>query len=105
MSKRLLALVLTLSAVSTLPTLKAQSLCPAGVVSDKLICLVPQAFGPNGLELPNTGSPQLSIVPHFQNILPDSLKPLNSAISKQVALLPLASPSSGIIFTQDPVSK
>ncbi len=97
MSTRLLGPVLILSIVSTWPSLKAQSLCPASVASDKLICLIPQVFGPNGLVLP--AGP-------FQNsFASNSLAPLNSAIARQSVLLPLASPSSGIIFTQDPVTK
>jgi outer membrane putative beta-barrel porin/alpha-amylase len=100
MSNRLLVPALLLSVVSTWPSLKAQSLCPAGVASDKLICVIPQVFGPNGLVLPTAN------VNLFQNsAFTSALRPLNSAIGRQSALLPLASPSSEIIFTQDPVSK
>jgi hypothetical protein len=98
MSRHLLVPALVLSAVSMSPSLKAQSICPAGVVSDKLICAIPQAFGPNGLVLPASSAFQNS----FAN---NSLAPLNSAIARQSVLLPLASPSSGITFTEDPVSK
>jgi hypothetical protein len=79
---------------------EAQNLCPPGVVSDKLICLVPQVYGINGLVLPNNG-----VDPHFQNVLPDNLRPLNSAIARQSALLPLASPSSGLTYTWDSDAK
>jgi hypothetical protein len=100
MSRRLLILGLALSAVSTWPSAKAQSLCPAGVASDKLICVIPQVFGPNGLVLPTAN------VNLFQNsAFTSALRPLNSAIGRQSALLPLASPASGIRFTPDPVSK
>jgi hypothetical protein len=77
-------------------TAAAQNLCPAGVASDKLICVIPQAFGPNGLQLQGS----------FQNsFVGSSLKPLTSAIARQAVLLPLASPSSGITFIWDPVAK
>src|SRR5215472_7307628 len=77
----------------------AQNLCPTGVRSDKLICLLPQVYGIDGLVLTNSGS-------QFQNdFLTSSLRPLNSALARQSALLPLPSPSSGITFTMDPVSK
>ncbi len=77
----------------------AQNLCPPGVKSDKLICVIPQAFGPNGLILPAGPS-------QFQNsFAANSLVPLNSAIARQAILLPLASPSSGITFSWDPVAK
>ncbi len=82
-------------------TAYAQNLCPNGAQSDKLVCLIPQVYGANGLTL---GNP----VPlgHFQdNFLGSSLSPLNSATARQVALLPLASPSSGITFSWDPVAR
>ena len=69
--------------------------------SDKLICLIPQVYGANGLVLANS-------VPlgHFQdNFVGSSLSPLNSAIGIQSALLPIASPSSGITFYWDPIAK
>src|SRR5262249_50799145 len=72
--------------------------CPIGVPSDKLICLIPQVYGVNGLPIKTSGP---GITPHFQNVLPDSLRPLNSAIARESAVLPLASPSSGISFSWD----
>ena len=79
----------------------AQNSCPNGVRSDKLACLIPQVYGVNGLIL---GNP--TPLGHFQeNFLGSSLSPLNSATAKQVALLPLASPSSGLTFTWDAVNK
>ncbi len=99
MFKRLLVPAVILSAISTWPSLKAQSLCPVGVASDKLICVIPQVFGPNGLVLPAGPS-------EFQNsFASNSLVPLNSAIARQAVLFPQVAPSSGITFTEDPVSK
>ncbi|HEY6350215.1 MAG TPA: transporter [Candidatus Angelobacter sp.] len=70
----------------------AQSVCRAGITSDKLICLIPQVFGPDGLVLPAGPS-------EFQSgFAGNSLVPLNSAIARQSVLLPLASPSSGLTF-------
>ncbi len=83
---------------------RAQNLCPPGVVSDKLICLIPQAYGPNGLTLaagvtfPSGTSPQFDFAS-------GSLRPVNAAIGSQATILPLASPSSGITFTWDAAAK
>lgn len=99
MFKRSLLSSLLFCFVLTCTAAKAQNLCPPGVKSDKLICLIPQVYGVDGLQVQAT-SP--GITPHFQNVLPDSLRSLNSAIARQAVLLPLASPSSGITFTFDP---
>jgi hypothetical protein len=86
-------LVVTCAAVS------AENLCPPGVKSDKLICLLPQVYGTNGLILTNSAT-------QFQtNFLTNSLRPLNSALARQSALLPLPSPSSGLSFTWDPAQR
>lgn len=95
LSSLLFCLVLTCSIAV------AQNLCPPGVKSDKLVCLIPQVFGSNGLQVANpdaTGEFQV-------NFLSTSLQPLTSAIARQAALLPLASPSSGITFSWDPAAK
>jgi hypothetical protein len=82
----------------------AQSLCPSGTTNDKLVCVIPQVYGPNGLVLQNTNFQALGVAP-FQDGLPQTLSPLNSSIARQAALLPLASPSSGITFSWDAASK
>lgn len=76
--------------------------CPAGVASDKLLCLLPNTFE-NGLLL--KGVPQHQ--GHFgaESFLSSSLKPLNADIGSQSVLLPLASPSSGLTFTWDSSAK
>ena len=100
-----LGLMSTLLCILAVPVIApAQSLCPAGVASDKLVCLIPQVYGPNGLVLQNTNSQVLGVAP-LQNSLPEVLSPLNSSIGRQAAILPLASPSSGITFSFDSVSK
>jgi hypothetical protein len=83
----------------------AQNLCPAGTASDKLVCLIPQVYGVNGLPVQAVSFGGAPISTHFQNVLPDSLSPLNSALARQSAVLPLASPSSGITFSWDPTAK
>ena len=103
MLKRSLLIAL-FSIFLTCLTAQAQSLCPNGVQSDKLVCMIPQVYGPNGLVLQNTNAVQLGVNP-FQNGLPQTLSPLNSSVARQTALLPLASPSSGITFSWDPASK
>jgi lipopolysaccharide export system protein LptA len=66
-----------------------------------MVCAIPQVFGPGGLVLPaGNGAPAL--VGSFDG---NSLTPLNTAIATQSVLLPLASPSSGIIYSWDPVSR
>jgi hypothetical protein len=97
MMKRILLVVGFFVALSC-GSAAAQNLCPAGVVSDKLICLVPQVFGPNGFVLP-AGVGGAALANSFAG---NSLTPLNSAIGRQAVLVPQASPSSGIIYTWDP---
>src|SRR5262249_46107746 len=84
---------------------QSQSPCPAGVASDKLICAIPQAYGPNGLVLQNLNAQALGIQNQFQNGLPQALRPLNTSIARQTALIALASPSSGITFSWDAAAK
>lgn len=104
MSKHWLLATLLFWACLIATASKAQNLCPIGTTSEKLVCLIPQVYGPNGLVLLNTNSQALGVAP-FQNDLPQTLSPLNSSIARQTALLPLASPSSGITFSWDAASK
>jgi hypothetical protein len=87
----------------TAATAKAQNLCPSGVQSDKLVCLIPHVFGINGVAVANPNPSQP--VPFQTNFLSTSMSPLSSAIARQAALLPNASPSSGITFSWDPLTK
>ncbi len=82
-------------------TARAQDLCPAGIASDKLICVIPQTFGVNeSLPRASTNASQFQI-----DALNRSLRPLDSAVARESALLPLASPSSGLTFSWDPAAK
>lgn len=85
--------VLTLSFGAEL--LNAQ-VCPTTATSSNLICGIPQLYGPAGLILPN---PNHSA--HFVGSIQQSFTPLNSAVSQELSILPLASPASAITFTFD----
>lgn len=74
----------------------AQNQCPTG--STKLICLLNQ-----NISLSNVVSGQQ--VGAFKNDFEGSFSPLNAAIGRQSALLPLASPSAGITFTWNAPAK
>jgi hypothetical protein len=84
--------------------LEGQTPCPTGVASDKLVCLIPQVYGVNGLEAKNP-DPNATAGNFAFKFLTGSLSSLESAIARQAALLPLASPSSGVTFTWDASSK
>src|SRR5882672_8113556 len=91
------SLVVVLCVVFASTVAAGQNLCPLGVASDKLICVIPQLFGANGLQVAN-GNHQ----GHFEgSFLDSSFRPLSSDIARQAALVPLASPSSGITFAWD----
>src|ERR1700747_637952 len=102
----LAALILALSFLGN-GTASAQSLCPLnGTTSNKLVCVLPQVYGPFGLG-PGQGAPLVfnRHQSHFQGNFLTSLDPINEAVGIQVSQLPTASPSSGISFTYDPALK
>jgi hypothetical protein len=86
-----------------------QDLCPDGVPSDKLICLIPQSIGVSeSLTVGTTaggGGLTVGHTPFALSSLGNSLKSLSSSAAEESALLPLASPPSGIVFTWDPAAK
>lgn len=85
----------------------AQGVCPLnGNFSSKLVCVVPQVYGPFGLGSGQT-APLLanSHQAHFEGDFLSSFGPINEAVGIQVSQLPIASPSSGITFTYDPSLK
>jgi hypothetical protein len=78
----------------------AQNLCPPGTNNSKLICLN------QNIQLDSvSGNSQLQSVAPFTGNFAGSFAPLNASIGRQSALLPLASPSSGITFSWDSVAK
>ncbi len=85
----------------------AQGVCPLnGTSSNKLVCVIPQTFGPFGLGS-GTGAPLIANghQAHFEGDFLSSFGPINEAVGIQVSQLPIASPSSGITFTYDPALK
>jgi hypothetical protein len=77
---------------------------PCSTQSNKLACVLPQEYGTgaafNQVLEPFGGHPF-----HFSSDFSDTLKPFTSDIGRQANLLPLASPSSGVIFVYDPTLK
>lgn len=72
----------------------AQNVCPSGASTTKLICLMNQ-----NINLSSIVSGQQ--VGAFTGNFNGSFSPLNAAIGRESALLPLASPSSGLTFSWD----
>ncbi len=96
-------LCLTMSAASA-------QICPLnGTTSKKLVCLIPQVYGPYGFGFgaANQSSAQSVLftgdnhAAHFDSDFLTAFAPINEAVGIQVSQLPLASPSSGISFVYD----
>jgi hypothetical protein len=90
---------LTLSSVLLLSSFAEQlnaQVCSTTSISSQVICAIPQLYGAAGLTLPN---PNHSA--HFNSSFQQSFTPLNSAVSQELSILPLASPASAITFTFD----
>jgi hypothetical protein len=109
MAKRVLlgALALLLFSVGSA---SAQVICPlSGTSSAKLVCLLPQVYGPWGLNASTNSTPSDLLTNghqgHFQDAFLTSFGPINDAVGIQVSQLPLASPSSGISFIYDTALK
>ncbi|MFZ1034616.1 MAG: hypothetical protein WAN72_21695, partial [Candidatus Acidiferrales bacterium] len=86
-------------------------ICPLnGTLNNKLVCLIPQVYGPFGFG--STPNPAQSVLftgdhheAHFGSDFLSTFAPINEAVGVQVSQLPLASPSSGITFIYDPSLK
>jgi hypothetical protein len=86
---------------------RAQGICPLnGTSSSKLVCVIPQTFGPFGFGS-GPGAPLIANQhqAHFEGDFLSSFGPINEAVGIQVSQLPIASPSSSITFTYDPALK
>lgn len=90
----------------------AQTCSLNGTLSPKLVCLIPQVYGPWGLGTTPTGESDQSILytgdhhsAHFNSSFLATFAPINEAVGLQVSQLPFASPSSGITFVYDPTLK
>src|SRR5262249_39316849 len=87
-------------------TVYAQT-CPLnGTSSNKLVCLIPQVYGPYGFGF-GPGQPTAQTVlytgdghaAHFDSDFLTTFAPINTAVAIQVSQLPFASPSSAVSFT------
>ena len=94
--KRIVLALFSVLILSFSAGLLSAQVCPASSTSSNLICAIPQLYGPAGLILPN---PNHSA--HFVGSIQQSFTPLNSAVSQELSILPLASPASAITFTFD----
>lgn len=96
------AAVLTLLVLLSCTSAFAQGPCSAQ--SGKLACGILQEYGSSGafdqVLFPNQGHPF-----HFVSDFSTTLQPLTADIGRQANLLPLASPSSGVILVFDPTLK
>jgi hypothetical protein len=85
--------------------------CPLnGTLSNKLVCQIPQVYGPFGFG--TTANPTQSLLftgdhhqAHFSSDFLATFAPINEAVGIQASQLPIASPSSGITFVYDPSLK
>jgi hypothetical protein len=98
----------------SMTTASAQNVCPLnGTSSNKLVCLIPQVYGPFGLAFDSAKqTPAQSVLlttaghaAHFSNDFLSTFAPINEAVGIQVSQLPIASPSSGITFQFDKATK
>jgi Putative MetA-pathway of phenol degradation len=79
---------------------------PCSNKSAKLACVVPQEYGPGAFSAAGQGVfANQQHEGHFDNSISSQLAPLTQEIGRQANLLPLASPSSGFVFTFDPSLK
>jgi Putative MetA-pathway of phenol degradation len=77
---------------------------PCSVQSNKLACVLPQEYGSTGAfnqVLESFGGHPF----HYESDFGTTLRPLTEDIGRQANLLPLASPSSGVILVYDPSLK
>ena len=80
---------------------------PCSIQSSKLACAIPLEYGTGGAfndVLDNYGGTSHHPL-HYVSDFSTTLQPLQSAIGRQANLLPLASPSSGVILVYDPTLK
>lgn len=87
-------------ALSLAPKAAAQNLCST---SDKtsVACTIANVYGPDGLSNGGALAAHGSHEGHFADSFLSNLRPLNTSIGSQLGILPLVSPSSGIVFSFD----
>lgn len=78
---------------------------PCGAQSSKLACMIPQEYG----STTSAGFVSVLYRPtgsghpfHYRSDFSNTLRPLYEDLGRQANLLPLASPSSGVLLTYDP---
>lgn len=90
--------ILVLCAISGAAVLQAEEIVTSrGVTGGKLVTLIPNLYGPNGLTLPNPDHEA-----HFDSAFQSNFAPFNSALATQLTTLPVPSPSSGFTYSFDP---
>lgn len=82
------------------------AVCPD---SSKLICTLPEVFGPNGLQQGigplKAGAGTGHQGGHFESSFLSSFGALNASVGTQLTLLPLGSPGSGLVYVYDSALK
>jgi hypothetical protein len=78
---------------------------PCSVQSGKLACVIPQEYGSTTTSLVDVLRPVGQHPEHFTDDIDRKLQPLEAEIGRQANLLPLASPSSGLVLKYDPSLK
>lgn len=99
-------LLLTFLVVATMGGVNAfGQVCPLnGTSNSKMVCLIPQVYGPYGFGAGPGQPPSQTVLftgdghaAHFSSDFLSSFAPINEAVGIQVSELPLASPSSSVI--------
>jgi len=108
-------LFVTFFSLSLISVFAQQVTGPCTVQSGKLACVIPEEYGVvsnqpisfNGALYPYSGPTGVRDTHpgHFASDFSTTLSPLTGDIARQANLLPLASPSSGVLLTYDPSLK
>jgi hypothetical protein len=101
MARSKFKLLLTISVMVCLSvTMFAQVLPPPPCtpnLQSTMLCVIPQAYGVNGLILPNPRH-----AAHFEGAQSNEFfKPLNASVGTELSLLSIASPASGVLLAFD----
>src|SRR5271170_3658296 len=81
---------------------------PCSVQSSQLACVIPQEYGSksgSAFNFTQVLYPAGFHTIHYSSDFSTTLQPLTADIGRQANLLPLASPSSGVLLTYDPSLK
>jgi len=100
----LISLCCVLPGMSTRAQTVSTAVCPT---NSKLICTLPEVYGPNGLQqvIGPLAKVDNHAGGHFESSFISSLGPLNAAVGSELTLLPLGSPGSGLVYVYDPTLK